>query len=348
MHRPGVQVKRDFSDWLSCLRDRRGPEPGRLMTPTQLRAFASIARLGSSKAAAGELGVSEAAVSGHVAALRKELGDELFRRGAGGLSFTPGGLRLASRAVEMLGLQDLTVHEVRAAANGQRILRIAVSTLFGEIAAPGMIELFSTRAHDLQVEMSVWTPDQFERLLIARAVDVAIGPTPPTTGDTVRVKQFLRYQLVAVVGVGHELAGHAAGAGTLGRHTWLLGPSAIDPASGTARLLRRHAVPEHNQRIFQNFTAALTEARAGGGIALCAGHTVAAELADGRLVRLQAPGTVVDGTWSTFSLPGGEANQVTNELVRFVSTPRAIQAMLTGSGANIARFRPRVHVTLWS
>jgi hypothetical protein len=25
-----------------------------------------------------------------------------------------------------------------------------------------------------------------------------------------------------------------------------------------------------------------------------------------------------------------------------------MQAMLTGSGSNIARFRPRVHVTLWS
>ncbi len=310
------------------------------MTPAQLRVFASIARLGSSKAAANELGVSEAAVSGHVSALRRQLGDELFRRSAGGLNFTPGGLRLASRAVEMLGLQDQTVHEVRAAANGQRILRIAVSTLFGEIAAPGMIELFSTRAHDLDVEMSVWRPDQFDRLLTARAVDVAIGPTPAASSDGIRVKEFLRYQLVAVVGAGHELARHHAGAGTLGRYTWLLGPSAIDPASGTAQLLRRHAVPERSQRIFQSFAGALTGARAGGGIALCAGHTAAAELADGRLVRVQAPGAVVNGTWSTFSLLGAETNPLADELVRFVSTPRAIQAMLTGSGTNIARFRP--------
>ena len=64
------------------------------MTPTQLKTFAAIARHGSSKAAAVELEVSEAAVSGHVAALRKELDDELFRRTGSGLSFTPGGLRL--------------------------------------------------------------------------------------------------------------------------------------------------------------------------------------------------------------------------------------------------------------
>ncbi|HET7276682.1 MAG TPA: LysR family transcriptional regulator, partial [Dermatophilaceae bacterium] len=40
------------------------------MTPTQLRAFACVVRLGSVKAAAKELAVSEAAVSMHVAQLR--------------------------------------------------------------------------------------------------------------------------------------------------------------------------------------------------------------------------------------------------------------------------------------
>lgn len=36
------------------------------------------------------------------------------------------------------------------------------------------------------------------------------------------------------------------------------------------------------------------------------------------------------------------------ELRRFVTTPRATQAMLRGSGVDISRFRPSVHVTLWS
>ncbi|MAT05637.1 MAG: LysR family transcriptional regulator, partial [Acidimicrobiaceae bacterium] len=62
------------------------------MTPAQLRVFAAIARHGSSREAAAELEVSEAAVSGHVSSLRKELGDELFKRTGSGISFTPGGL----------------------------------------------------------------------------------------------------------------------------------------------------------------------------------------------------------------------------------------------------------------
>ena len=89
------------------------------MTPTQLRAFAAVVRLGSVKAAAAELGVTEAAVSGHVAVLRKELDDPLFTRSPSGIGFTPGGLRLATRATEMLGLQDQTIREVSVAGRGR-------------------------------------------------------------------------------------------------------------------------------------------------------------------------------------------------------------------------------------
>ena len=67
----------------------------------------------------------------------------------------PGGLRLASRAVEMLGLQDRTVLEVREAGAGRRMLRLGTSSLFAEYAAPGLISLFADRAKDLDVELSV-------------------------------------------------------------------------------------------------------------------------------------------------------------------------------------------------
>jgi DNA-binding transcriptional LysR family regulator len=148
------------------------------VTPTQLRAFVAVVRLGSVKQAAANLEVSEAAVSLHVGQLRKELGDQLFVRTAAGLAFTPGGLRLASRAMEMLGLQDRTILEVSQAGSGRRLLRGASSTLFAEHSSPGLIELFAGRADDLDVELSVHNPRDFVRLLASRAVDVAIGPQP--------------------------------------------------------------------------------------------------------------------------------------------------------------------------
>ena len=318
------------------------------MTPAQLRAFAAIARNGTSKAAAAELGVSEAAVSGHVAALRKELGDALFQRTGTGIALTPGGMRLASRAVEMLGLQEQTRYEVRAAANSERVLRLAVSSLFAEYAAPGMIELFSTRAEDLSVEMSVFPPDQFARLLTARAIDAAIGPAPTAATEGISTVPFMRYQLAAVVGADHDVAGRRVTAAEVGAQTWLLGPSAVDVDSGAFRMLRHYAVAEANQRIYQNHAAALSDVRSGAGVALCPMNSLKTEAADGRLVRVDAPGSTVDGTWASSVLERYGPGALADELVRFLSTPRAIQAMLSGSAANITKFRPRVHVTLWS
>ena len=123
-----------------------------------------------------DLGVSGAAVSLHVAQLRKELGDQLYVRTSAGLAFTPGGLRLASRTAEMLGLQDRTILEVSQAGIGRRLLRVAATSLFAEHAAPGLIELFTSRANDLDVELSVGSSRQFSTALLTRSADVAIGP----------------------------------------------------------------------------------------------------------------------------------------------------------------------------
>ena len=318
------------------------------MTPTQLRTYAAIVRHGSAKQAAQELGVSEAAVSSHTSALRKELDDPLYRRAAQGLAFTPGGLRLATRAVELLGLQDITRQEVIAASQGRRILRLAATSLFAEYAAPGLIELFKTRADDLEVEMSVRPSDGFPALLQARMAEVTIGPRPRRGSEAVRQKEFLKYQLVLVVGASHPLAGRRCSANRLQQEPWLLGPSAVESQGATAQLLRRFRVPEHNQRIFQSHAAATAAAEAGGGIGIVPEFRLAESLDSGRLHRISAPGAAASGVWAATSLVPSQSSAVASELLRFITTPRATQAMLTGSGANVAHFRPSVHVTLWS
>ena len=208
------------------------------MTPTQLRAFAAVVRLGSVKAAAAELGVTEAAVSGHVAVLRKELDDPLFTRSPSGIGFTPGGLRLATRATEMLGLQDQTIREVSAAGRGRRLLRLATSSLFAEHAAPGLIQLFTSRAEDLDVELSVRPTAQLASLLTTRAIDMAIGPSDALTSAELPHHTFLRYQMAVVVGPGHALARSRPRPDALREQLWLLGPSAAEHDGVTRRLLR--------------------------------------------------------------------------------------------------------------
>jgi DNA-binding transcriptional LysR family regulator len=317
------------------------------VTPTQLRAFANVVRLGSVKAAADELHVSEAAVSMHVAQLRKELDDKLFVRTAAGLAFTPGGLRLASRAVEILGLQDRTVREVNQAGRGRRMLRMAASTLFAEHAAPGLIALFAGRANDLDVELIVRPASSFPAMLAARTVDVAIGPVPSQLPETLVLKPFLNYEVLAVAGPGHPLAGRTVSNVEARRQTWMLGPSAAGEGVVSA-MVRQLGVPEQNQRIFQSEAAALEETKRTDGVALAVRFAVAGDVAAGRLVPVEGPGLRAGGRWGVMVLPPHSQLPAAAELLRFITTPRATQAMVRGAGVHVGRFKPAVHVTLWS
>ena len=317
------------------------------MTPTQLRAYSAVVRLGSVKLAAAHLEVSESAISLHIGQLRRELGDRLFTRTAAGLAFTPGGLRLASRAAEMLGLQDITVLEVSAAGHGRRLLRVGASSLFAEHAAPGLLDLFARRADDLDVELSVRDPLSFGSLLLTRRLDIAIGPQPPELDPAVASRPVMNFRVVVVAGPGHPLVGVHPSPGRLREQTWLLGPSAAGGMGAVPALLRRLAVPEENQQIFQSQAAAIEEAKRGRGVAPALSFTVAPDVRNGHLVELDGPHAGLEAVWHALTLADG-APPAAAELARFASTPRAIQAMMRGTGVNVQRFRPSVHVTLWS
>ena len=321
------------------------------MTPAQLLAYSTVVRLGSVRAAATELGVSDAGVSMHGAALRKELDDPLFTRAGAGLAFTPGGLRLASRAVEILGLQRQTAIEVTEAAHGRRLLRIAASTTFAEHAAPGLIELFSARADDLTVELSVHPTSRFRELILSRAVDLAIGPaseSSPGSDGSIVTQPFLRYQIIAVVTPDSPLTVGVPTPAQLRQQPWMLGPSAGGAGSEVAAMLRDLAIPESQQRIFQSDAAALEEVRRVGGATLSIGFTVAKDLAAARLTRVSGPGLERPGEWCVATLPPSAHQPAASELIRFITTPRCTQAMVRGSGVGVTRFKPKVHVTLWS
>jgi len=310
------------------------------MTPTQLRCYATVVRLGSVGAAAKELEVTEAAVSGNVGSLRRELDDRLFRASRQGLVFTPGGLRLAHRAVEMLGLQEQTRREVNN-SSGRRLLRVATTSLFAEFAAPGLIEIFTKRADDLDVELIVDESSRFEEQLRTHGVDVAIGPRPstPVPGGMVR-EEFLRYDLTAVASPNYEMPKRGA--------TWHLGPSAVESMGVSRFILERAQVDPDNQRIYTNHATAIAAARNGRGVALAPKFAIGNALKEGKLVEIGGAECRATGTWSAAGLTGERSSQVARELMRFVASPRAIQAMLAGAGANVSRFKPSIHVTLWS
>jgi len=136
--------------------------------------------------------------------------------------------------------------------------------------------------------------------------------------------------------------------GSLREQTWLLGPSAAEAAGVIPFLLRRLGIPEERQQIFQSHAAALEEAKHARGIALALSFAAAQDLKDGQLVRRTGQLLQAQGAWTLSTLSGDKATPAAAELARFVTTPRATQAMLRGRGVVHGRFKPSIHVTLWS
>jgi DNA-binding transcriptional LysR family regulator len=319
------------------------------MTLTQLRAFVAVARLGSVKAAAESLGVTEPAVSGAVAALRRELGDVLFIRASGGISLTPGGRRLAAGAAEIVGLAEETRHRVRQASAGTASLRVASTETSVEQVIPALLAAFGRRHPDLDAETLAVPAAVFAELLLDRRADVTIGPAPEQH-TAIESIPFLRFQLVVVAAPDHPLRrqGRVRPAQLL-REPWLLGPAGLDPDTIAGGFLSRVGVDPAGATAFPSATASLNAVAGGAGLSLVFLHVVRDELRRGALAVLDVCGTPINGMLYASALRGDRRSTTAAAFCRFATTPAATQAVLTRSkGVPMSEFRPVVHVTLWS
>jgi DNA-binding transcriptional LysR family regulator len=315
------------------------------MTLTQLSAFVLVARLGSVKAAADALGVSESAVSQALTALRADLGDQLIARGAGGMTLTAGGQRLLPIASQMVALGAEAEAAVRAAHGAPDELRVIATAPLAEFVAAPLVDAFTRRtAKAVEVGFGVASSAEMPVLVANRLADMALGPQAPADLGLGLVSEPIFRGRMVVVGPGRPRINEP-----LAQWQWLVDPSATDAGSENGRLLRRLRVPENRIRVFPNQTAAWAAAAAGLGVAPAPAHLVSRQLARGELVIMESPATPADFHWYVTTLSPDRRPPAAGSLRRFLSTPEAMQLMQSpGAGVPPSRFRPPVFVTIWS
>src|ERR1700757_5537683 len=146
------------------------------MTLPQLNAFVRGARLGSVRAAAAALGVSESAVSQAITALRQDLGDQLITRSQAGMTLTPGGTRLLGTASQIVVLGAEAHAGVRAAQGAPEQLRVVTTPTVAEFVIAPLTEAFTKRfAGSVEVSAGVAATKEMGVLIANRLADVAIG-----------------------------------------------------------------------------------------------------------------------------------------------------------------------------
>jgi DNA-binding transcriptional LysR family regulator len=319
------------------------------MTLTQLNAFVLVARLGSVRAAASALGVSESAVSQAITALRQDLGDQLITRSQAGMTLTPGGTRLLGTASQIVVLGVEAYAAVRAAQGAPEQLRIVATSTFAEFVAGPLLEAFRRRfASAVEITTGVAASGELGVLIANRLADVAIGPGVPGEQELPVVSEpVFKYRLV-VVGPGGTAA-QSRPRGPARGWRWLVDPSGTDPGSETARLLRRLGVADSNIGVFPSQTAAWAAAADGAGVAPAIEHLVSHQLRRGELSLIDLPGFPVEECWYATLLERERRSTAASALRRFLGTPEAMQLMRSpAAGVSPSRFKPPVYVTIWS
>lgn len=321
------------------------------MTLTQLEVFVLVARLGSVKAAAKALGVSEPAVSGALAALRNHLADPLITKTTQGMTLSEGGQRLVSIASRMINLAAEAETAVREANGAPDRLRVVATSTVAEFVVPPLLEALAQRGGNIDSTIGVASTSEMAALLQERLADVAIGPrlTGEHAGGLISEPMF-RYRLVVIASPGHRLAGvKQLTFRDLTHETWMVDPAAVDPSTETGQVLAKLRIADSHIRVFPNEAAVLAAIHGSSGIGLGIGHLVQPEINKGRLAMLNVEGTPFDLMWHASMLTGDRRVPGATALRRFLTTPEAMQAMhRSDGGVPPSRFRPPVYVTIWS
>jgi len=168
----------------------------------QLRMLDALYRDRSVTLAAERLCVTPSAVSHSLRRLREIMGDELFRRGPGGMEPTERAHAIVPRVREALGLLDSAFHAGFDAAAGDREFRLAgllsMRMTLMPVLAGAVEQRFGSR---IRIDFRQIT-DSFVDELEAGTIDLAIT-TLARPQPWMRAQVLLQEQMVFVVRAGH-------------------------------------------------------------------------------------------------------------------------------------------------
>lgn len=270
----------------------------RALSLKQLRAFAALIREGSIASAADRLGVTAPAVSAQIKLLEGFVGGSLYLRGPNGMRPTDVGAEVLEAAQDVVARVEACasrIEALRAGAAGAVSLGV-VST--AKYFAPMLVAQFQREYPGVRISLRIGNRDSIARGMEHNAFDLAIMGRLP---EDVPIKQDILgdHPHVLIAASDHRLA-HCdeVAPEDLLEETFLM----REPGSGT-RMLTLRALERWNagaafDLVEMGTNETIKQAvMAGLGVALISADTVQAELEQGRLVRLAAPGLPIVRQW---------------------------------------------------
>lgn len=263
----------------------------------QLRALGATIRTGTVTAAAQELNVTPPAISLQLKQLEELAGVPLLERAEGGMRATDAGRALAdtvARIEALLVEAGDTIDEIKGARAGHVHVGV-VST--AKYFAPRVLAAFKQGHPGVDIRLSVGNREETIVALEAFAIDFAIMGRPPGSFDVERAV-IGPHPHVIVAPPDHALVGRRyISPRTLSDETFLMREQGSGTRMLTEQLLAETGAAPNIGMEFDSNETIKQAVMAGLGIALLSAHTVAVELADGRLAMLDVVGLPIMRHW---------------------------------------------------
>lgn len=271
------------------------------ITPQQLRAFETTARLLSVTRAAEAMHLSQPTVSVQLKELAGAIGEPLFEYSGRKLRLTQTGETLQQTVAKLIDCWqhfEANLNEQRGLVRGH--LRIAAVTT-AEYFVPDLIGPFAAAHPGVEFELCIENRDRVVQRLQQRSDDLVVMMLPPQDLP-LRSLPFLDNPLIVLAGSGHPLAGKGLKLGDLAEERWLM----REPGSGTRRVAEQHfAEAEFKPKIAMSLgsnEAIKHSVAAGLGIAVISRLAVSqsgqSDLAAAGLTELQVRGFPIERRWS--------------------------------------------------
>ncbi len=252
---------------------------------TRMRTFLAVVDHGSVRGAAGQLRVTEPAVSAAVTYVEKQLGTELFSKQGRGIRLTDSGAVYAAYCRRILGLMAESQAAVLKAERGR--LRLGAVASASEYVLPRLLASFRRRYPDIDLSLSVLPRDDLFTQLGHHETDLVLAGRPSRGSGL--VTRALRPNSLVVVGAAGRFAAPLS-------ETWLLrGPGSGTRDATIALLNSLDASPP--TLTLGTHGAVVAAAREGLGVTLVHADAIDQDLDSGRLEVLPVAQSPLDRPW---------------------------------------------------
>jgi LysR family transcriptional regulator, low CO2-responsive transcriptional regulator len=288
------------------------------LTFKQLRAVAEVAHTGSVSQAAERLHLSPSAVSITIKLVEEEVGMPIFEKAESGFKPTSAGheLLIAEGRIAAALKETLEALDSIKGANRGRVTVGCVST--AKYFVPYALAGFRKLHPEAEIILKVGNREEILEQLEDFTLDIALTGRPPQSIEVQRA-EVGPHPHVVIAAPDHAFARQRhVSAKSLSNETFLL----REPGSGTRMLQERilseiGATPKTGMEMSSNETIKQA-VMAGLGIAFLSQHTVAHEVAEGRLCVLKVEGTPVIRKWYIVRLSEKPMMPLTSALWSFL------------------------------